>query len=180
MSRKRKWRPYVMRGPAQPSEERATVLDLPDARLPEVAVRKLSPEQIRIINRATATDPRVQAADRCFLRWAATPYDSYGAPQLSYIILVNRGGGTPSHVPLDDAESKIVDAVVRAAPYWAAGFVRMWYRSEMSIPQIAEELKVSRREYVYSERERVLFYFVGRLHEVGCSIIPRTAEPAEA
>lgn len=179
MSRKRKWRSYVMRGPAKPSEERATVLDAPDARIGEVPMSKLTPEQIRVINRATATDPRVQVADRCFLRWAATPYDSYGAPQLSYIILVNRSG-TPSHVPLDDAESKIVDTVVRAAPYWAAGFVRMWYRSEMSVTQIAEQLKVSRREYVYAERERVLFYFVGRLHEVGCSIIPRTSEPVEA
>jgi hypothetical protein len=151
-----------MRGAPVATAERATVLDPPDRRVPQPHPRKLSPDQLRVLGRESATDPRLRAVDRCFERWAATPGDS-GGPSLSHVILLRRDAvGAP---PLDDAESKIVDTAVRTSPRWARNFVNMWYRQELTIAQIAKELAMKRYEHVHAERSLVLGYFLGRLAE---------------
>lgn len=161
---KRKSHPYVMRGQPKVTEERASVMDPPDRRVPEVHVRKLSKSEVeRISNREAATDPRLRAVDRCFERWAVTPTES-GSPGLSYVILFRRDDvGT---APLDDLESKIVDAAVRSSPKWARTFVHLWYRSDSTVTDIAKTLHMKHREYVYDERKVVLSYYLGRLSEV--------------
>jgi hypothetical protein len=165
--RKRKSHPYLMRGAPKVTEERATVLDPPDKRVPFVPVRTLTPEQLAE-RRVAATDPRLRAVDRCFERWAATPSQT-SEPRLSHLILINRQGeGGP--VPLDDLESKIVDTVVRTSPKWARNFVHLWYRTGHSVTDIARLLAIKRREYVYAERQVVLGYYLGRLSEAASQL----------
>jgi hypothetical protein len=158
----RKSRPYVMRGAPIPTAARATIADIPDRRIDEVYPRKLDKEEIALINRVRETDPRLRAIDRCFFRWAATPSQSNG-PRLSHIILLRQHDSGP--VPLDDAESKMVDVAVRTSPGWARNFVRLWYKTDSSVAEIATVLKIKRREYVYDERKLVLGYYLGRLAE---------------
>jgi hypothetical protein len=159
----RKSHPYVMRGAPAPTAQRATVLDKPDHRVPSLHVRALTIEEIHIITREAATDPRLRAIDRCFERWAATPGET-GSPGLAHVVVFRRDdGGAP---PLDDLESKIVDTAVRTSPGWARTFVQLWYRSDCSVTEIATQLAIKRREYVYDERKVVLSYYLGRLSEV--------------
>lgn len=167
--RKRQLRPYVMRGAPRVTEERATALDPPDHRVPQPVPRKIPAVEMKALLRELATEPRLRAADRCFLRWSVTPTDNIQAPGYASLILIKRS--IPATAPLDDAESKIVDAAVRASPAWAALFVNLWYRSQLSTAEIAAELRIKHRQYVYAERDRVLFYYTGRLHEIGFSLI---------
>lgn len=162
MTRKPQWKPYLMRGPPVPSEERPTSVDKPDPRVPQIRPRKLNAEEIRIVNRVIATDPRLRAVDRCFERWARTPTESRG-PALSHVVFV--GSVQSGAVPLDDAESKIVDTAVRTSPKWARNFVHMWYRTDLTIADIAKQLAMKRYEHVHAERHLVLGYYFGRLSE---------------
>lgn len=161
--RKRKSHPYLMRGAPKVTEARATVLDPPDPRVPELTPRKLSPKELALIGRETRTDPRLRAIDRCFERWAATPTTQSVGPRLACIIIIGHDGTAAP--PLDDAESKIVDAVVRVSPRWASEFVRLWYRTELPVTEIARTLKIKHRQYVYAERQMVLGYYLGRIEE---------------
>jgi hypothetical protein len=162
MSRKRHWKPYLMRGAPVPSEARPTSVDQADARVPEVRPRKLNAEEIRIVNRVIATDPRLRAVDRCFERWARTPTESRG-PAIAAVVFVS--SVQSGAVPLDDAESKIVDTAVRTSPKWARNFVHMWYRQGLTIAEIAKLLQMKRYEHVHEERHLVLGYYLGRLSE---------------
>jgi hypothetical protein len=167
--KKRASRPYLMRGPPKPMQPRPTSVDRADPRVPEVYPRKLTPTDLeRVATRIGATDPRLRAIDRCFERWAATPTGS--APGIAQVDLIKREPVSKT-VPLDDAESKLVDAVVRESPGWARNFVILWYKSDLQVAQIAEALKIKRREYVYDERRIVLSYFLGRLSEAQMSMI---------
>lgn len=166
--RKRHLRPYVMRGASRPTAERATVMDPPDHRIEQPIPRKIPAPEMKLLLRKLATEPRLRAVDRCFLRWAVTPTDNIQAPGYASLILMKRS--IPATAPLDDAESKIVDAAVRASPIWAASFVNLWYRSDLSTAEIATKLRIKKRQYVYEERDRVLFYYTGRLHEIGFSL----------
>lgn len=168
MKAKQKWRPYVMRGRPTVTEFRSSSVDPADQRVPEVPIPSLPIEAVRSHRRETATDPRLRVVDRCFERWAITPSGDLAGVGFASIILVSSGhSGT---APLDDMESKIVDAAVRASPRWAQRFVHLWYRSGQSVAEIARDLAMKRREYVYTERDRVLCYYMGRLHEIGFSL----------
>jgi hypothetical protein len=163
MKRNRKSRPYIMRGEPRVSEPRATILDPPDSRVTVPRKPPLPIEKLRqLAERETKTDVRLLAVDRCFERWAATPVGDIGIPRMTHVILIGRSG-EGGHVPLDDLESKIVDTAVRTSPGWARRFVQLWYRSDMSVTDIARELAIKRREYVYKERDIVLSYFYGAL-----------------
>jgi hypothetical protein len=167
--RKPKLRPYVMRGAPKVTEERATSVDPPDHRVPESRPRKMTPKELAAIPIDWAVPPRLRVVDRCFVRWAATPIADDGGTSIASLVLIRREGDSgPS--PLDDAESKILDAAVRASPVWAHRFVMMYYRRGLSVPEIAVELAMKRREYVYAERDLVLYYYLGRLHEIGFSL----------
>lgn len=72
--------------------------------------------------------------------------------------------------PLDDHESLLIDGAVRASPPWASRFAILWYRSEFSVRQIAQELKIRRRGAVYEERNLVLAYFLGCFSTAGLQI----------
>lgn len=158
-----------MRGAPIPTVERATSVDPPDRRVPEVRPRKLSPKDLAAIPIDWAVPPRLRVADRCFWRWASTPVADDGGTSIASIVLIRREGDCgPS--PLDDAESKIIDAAVRASPVWAHRFVTLYYRRGLSAPEIAKALAMKRREYVYAERDQVLFYYLGRLHEIGFTL----------
>lgn len=151
-----------MRGSPIVTAERPTVLDRPDHRVPEVRIPKLAAERVRMVtNREVATDPRLRAIDRCFERWARTPGDS-GGPELAQAIL-SGASDTSGPPPLDDLESKIVDAAVRESPRWARTFVHLWYRTDSSPTEIAKMLCIKHRQYVYHERQIVLGYYLGRL-----------------
>lgn len=169
--RKRQFRPYIMRGAPQPTEARSTVLDPPDQRVTPVPVRPLPIKELqRSITREAATDPRLRAVDRYFERWASTPTES-GGPGLAAVIWIHRaGGGNSCAPPLDDVESKIIDAVVRISPSWARTFVHLWYRSGHTVTEIAEMLKMKQRQSVYAERQIVLSYYFGRLTEAATQL----------
>lgn len=168
MSRRRS-RPYVMRGAPIPTAERATSVDPPDHRVHEPPPRKLSPKELKAIPIDWAVPPRLRVVDGCFVRWAATPVSDDGGTSIASLVLIRREGDS-GPTPLDDAESKIVDAAVRASPVWAHRFVTMYYRRALSVAEIAVELAMKRREYVYAERDLVLYYYLGRLHEIGFSL----------
>lgn len=165
---RRNSRPYLMRGGPLVTEERATSVDPPDKRVPEVRPQSLSVEQIRIISREVATDPRLRAVDRCFERWAVTPGD-INWPGLAQPVLMHCSPQSrPS--PLDDAESKIVSTAVRLSPAWAQRFIALWYRSDLSLAQIATALSMKHRQDVHGERHLVLGYFLGRLSEASSQL----------
>lgn len=175
MTKKPKWKPYLMRGAPVPSKKRATSVDRPDGRVPEVRPRPLTPKDLRGRRSPFGTDPRVRAVDLQFIRWAAAPIGDIGYPGMAEVELRQEPefGG----VPLDNAETMIIDAAIKASPPWASRFVLMWYKQRLLPQEIADALAMKRREYVYDERERVLFYWFGRLTEIGFSL---TVEPWEA
>lgn len=78
---------------------------------------------------------------------------------------------TPSSVPtLADRESLLVDGVVRASPVWARTFAILWYRSGCTVQEIADAMKIRRRQAVYEERHVVLAYYLGRFVEIGLPV----------
>ena len=160
---RRKPKPYVMRGAPRPTAERTTSVDPPDKRVPEIPVRKLTPEELRVITRPGATDPRLRAVDRYLERWAVTRGKNLpGAAQVRLL-----SGSSSACEPLHDREWLLVDGAVMNSPPWASRFVALWYRTEASAAQIAEILAIRRRQAVYEERSLVLAYFRGRLEQMG-------------
>jgi hypothetical protein len=166
MKAKRDWQPYVM-PPLRHPIERPTVLDPSDPRIPTVYPPKLTPEQLRVIERPGAVDPRLRIADRLLERWAAGPATHLIWPGLAYLRFMPRSS---SATPLPDYECRLIDAAVRGAPAWAGTFVLLWYRSGYTAQEIAEMLKIRRRQAVYEERHLVLAYFLGRFAEAGLSL----------
>ena len=159
----RQTKPYVMRGAARLTTARLTSVDSPDKRVPEVRVRQLTAEELRVITRPGATDPRLRAVDRYLERWAVTRGKALpGAAQVRLL----SGSSSPCE-PLHDREWLLVDRAVLSAPPWAARFVALWYRTDSSAAQIAEILAIRRRQAVYEERSLVLAYFRGRLEQMG-------------
>lgn len=158
-------RPYLMPGEPRLTQHRPTLADPPDRRVPEVVpLRPLTPSELRMLARDTALDPRFRAIDRYLWRWA-----------------VGQGSGLPlsaddadwlpesKPTPLPSDESITVDLIVLHAPHWARVFAFMWFRSDSTVPQIAERLKCRVRA-VYDERKLVLAYFLGRFAEAGIRI----------
>lgn len=72
--------------------------------------------------------------------------------------------------PLGDHDSLVVDRAVKSAPDWAQRFVRLWYRSDATVTEIAELLHIKRRQAVYEERQLVLAYYLGRLTQMGLDL----------
>lgn len=168
MSRKRQWKPYLMRGAPIPSKARATSVDRPDERVPEIRPAPLTPSDLRSRRANVATDPRVRAAHLQFVRWAATPVGDIGWPGLQQVEL--RKEPEFAGLVLDAAEARIIDAAVKSAEPWASRFVNMWYKQRLTPQEIAVALSMKRREYVYTERDKVLFYWHGRFKEIGFNL----------
>lgn len=158
-----------MRGAAVPSEDRPTVLDPADPRIPTVYPPRLSPEKIRALTRQGATDPRLRGVDRCFQRWSVTPTSVREAPRIASIVFLGAHASAP--VALPDRESHLMDLAVRNSPQWAREFVILWYRSERTSQEIADLLGMKRRQAVYEERHVVLSYYLGRLTQMGLQVV---------
>lgn len=78
---------------------------------------------------------------------------------------------TPEVVPaLDDRESLLVDATVHSSPAWARSFVMLWYRAAYTVQEMADALRINRRQAVYEERRVVLAYYLGRFVEIGLPV----------
>lgn len=116
--------------------------------------------------RPGATDPRLRSADRWLERWAAT----HGVGQVLPLIATLKSSSGPTVPLLNDQESILIDEAVRLSFDWARSFVILWYRSDYSVQQIGEELKIRRRRAVYEERDVVLAYYLGRFTEIGLSV----------
>ena len=71
--------------------------------------------------------------------------------------------------PLPEDEAIVVDIAILHSPDWARRFVFMWFRSDRTTEEIADELKCRVRA-VYEERKLVLSYYLGRFTELGIRI----------
>lgn len=164
----RKPRPYLMRG-TMPLRPRPTIADPPDRRIVQPFVRTLSADEVRAMIRPGATDPRLRPADRWLERWAATHGTGPLLPSIASVSLVAR---TPavSAPALDDRESLLVDAVVDSSPNWARTFAVLWYRTDCTVKEIAEVLRIRRLRAVYEEREIILGFYLGRFTQVGLNV----------
>lgn len=161
--------PYVMQDVRWPDNARArqTAEDPPDYRISQVRPRQLTPAEMHAITRPGATDPRYRAADRWLERWAVTHGSGRMLPLIATLKL---RAASPTVTALDDRESIVIDNIVRQSPAWAATFAIFWYRSDYSVTQIADMLKIKRRRAVYEERDVVLSYYLGRLAQAGLEV----------
>lgn len=161
----RKPRPFLMRGKPHVTEERPTIRQPPDWRVPEPPrPRPLTPAQLRMLTRDRALDPRFRGVDRYLWRWAVG--QGAGLP-----LDAEEADGLPQSrpTPLAPDESTVVDMTILAAPGWAREFVFMWFRSNDTIEEMAARLQVRSRA-VWDERKLVLAYFLGRFIELGIYI----------
>ena len=171
----RKPHPYVMRGPARPTAPRLTSVDRPDPRVVPVEIPQLTSEQLRVLDRPGAIDPRLRSTDRTFQRWASTPGSGALLPQLARVCLSGSPGAGRAPA-LSDREADLVDAAVRTADPPEQRFVVAWYRSGATVTEIAQLLGMRRRQSVYEERRLVLSYFRGRLQGLGLRLPVWTVE----
>lgn len=172
----RKAQPYVMPGRPRSAEPRPTSVDPADPRIPTVYPPRLAPEQLRVMTREGAMDPRLRSTDRCFQRWGATPGSAALLPLLARVRL--DVSARASHAPpLNDDEARLVDDAVRTADPPESRFVTLWYRTGATVTEIAALLGMKRRQAVYEERRLVLSYFRGRLQVMGLPLPMWTAEP---
>lgn len=164
-------RPFLMRGEPRATRRKPTTAEAPDQRVPPVRLKReqlLKPEQLRALTRQGTTDPRLRPVDRCFERWAVTHGDGPMLPLLAESALSGRT--TIPVLPLPDRDSLVVDRAVKNAPDWAQSFVKLWYRTDATVTEIAELLHIRRRQAVYEERQLVLSYYLGRLTQMGLKL----------
>lgn len=158
--------PYVMRGQAAP-RLRATAEDAPDYRVVRPPLRRLSAAEVHAITRPGMTSERFLSADRWLERWAATHGTGRMLPLIATLKL---RAPTPKVPPLDDHDSLLIDTAVRFSPSWASTFAVLWYRSDYTVQQITELLKIRSRRAVYEERNAVLAYYLGRFTQGGLQV----------
>lgn len=163
-------RPYIMPGVRWPGSVRRPTAedDPPDYRITQVRPRPLTLQEVRVLLRPGATDPRFRAADRWLQRWTVTR----GSGEVLPLAAVSAGSKSrPATLqPLDDLESRIIDLAIKDSPLWASSFVFLWYRTDCSVADIAKELKMKRRQSVYEERQIVLAYYLGVFRELGLQL----------
>lgn len=171
-----KSRPFVMAGRPHPTTRRTTSVDRPDPRIEPVEIPQLTSEQLRVLERPGAIDPRLRSTDRCFQRWGATPGSGALLPHLARVCLVasSRAHRAPA---LNDREAELVDEAVRSADPPEQRFVIAYYRMGNSMTEIAQLLGMRRRQSVYEERRLVLSYFRGRLQGLGLRLPAWAVEP---
>lgn len=118
---------------------------------------------LKLLLRQNALDPRLMPTDRHLQRWAVGQGTGLSNPDAA-------DGPPKAHLdPLPQDQSIVTDQVIIHSPTNFRRFVHDWYRSSMSVEQIAERLGMT-RQTVYLERRIVLAYYLGRLSEAGISI----------
>lgn len=151
--------PYLMRSAPRP-KRRATAADPPDARVPpSPALIPAAPEIIRRITRPNALDPRLSPTDRHMQRWAVGQGSGFPDPERALFLASNL---TPLAPEVDVA----TDQVVLSTPAHWRRFIKLWYRSDCSVEQLAKDLDMG-RDKVFVERRIVLAYLLGRLTSIG-------------
>jgi len=152
-------RPYLMHSPPRP-RKRATASDPPDHRVPLLpAAAPSAPEIIRRITRPNALDPRLAPTDRHMQRWAVGQGSGFPDPERALFLQSNL---TPLALEVDVA----TDQIVLTTPVHWRRFIKLWYRSDCSVEQLAKDLDMG-RDKVFVERRIVLAYLLGRLTAVG-------------
>lgn len=135
------------------------------SRVVTVRVRPTPLEVVKRITRHNATDARLEGIDRHMQRWAQS--QGSGVPEQAADIdhLVSKFKLTP----LPAAEAVITDRIVLELLTPWRFFVHAWYRGDMPVHLIAEELGMERRR-LYEERRIILAYLLGRLTAEGVRI----------
>jgi len=115
--------------------------------------------QLQELRRHNTLQPELQPTNRIFLRWAEAGGDGLPNPaadrrELHYDML-----------PADEEEW--VTEVVKGSP-WET-LIRKWYRTTLDSKRLAEELCISRTQ-LYADWRCALWYFRGRLEEVGFDV----------
>lgn len=147
-----------------PNRPRPTLQDQPDVRVQTLARRKLTAAQFKTLSRHNTLDRRFRGINRLLERWAVgqgsdLPMSADDADKLP-----------PSRpTPLSTDQSVVADLAILHSPDWARRFVFMWFRSDKSPEQMAEELDIDRAQ-VYRELRIVLSYYLGRFTELGFDV----------
>ncbi len=158
-----------MRGQAR-LPRRKTVKDAPDHRVPALPYRGPSPAQvIRRITRPNALDPRLAPTDRHMQRWAVGQGSGFPDPDRALYL---QSRLTPLAPEVDIETDQIVLA---SPPHWRR-FIKLWYRSDCSVQELADALEMG-RDKLFIERRIVLAYLLGRLTAVGIRISTFEAGP---
>lgn len=111
------------------------------------------------MRRHNTLQPALQPTHRLFLRWAEGGGDGLPNPGAERREL--------HYDPLPPTEEEWVTEVVKGSP-WET-FMRKFYRTTLDTKQLAEELFISRTQ-LYNDWKNALWYFRGRLEEVGFDV----------
>jgi hypothetical protein len=137
--------------------------------IPPVIIRPSDPEVLRRITRRNAQDPRLEPTDRHMQRWVVSLYGGIdgGVRNIPYddSLKVSRFRLSP----LPDDVALATDSVVATAPSYWQRFVHNWYMTSKPLEVIAKEMRCERRQ-IYTERQLVLSYLLGRLTQAGVRI----------
>lgn len=151
--------PYVMLSSPRP-KRRPTAKDAPDPRVPPAPAAVPSRAQIiRRITRPNALDPRLAPTDRHMQRWAVGQGSGFPDAERALFLASNL-------TPLPPEVDVATDQIVLTTPAHWRRFVKLWYRSDCSVEQLASDLNMG-RDKVFIERRIVLAYLLGRLHSAG-------------
>ena len=131
--RRKKSRPYVMRGPPAVTAPRPTTADEPDYRIIPVQRSPLRP-----ISRRIEIPLPCVAPHRLMLRWAASIGD--GLPSDKW----DDEHRTATLTPLPDDVAIAVDQTVLHSPDHVRTVIQLWYKSPLPVSEIAKELGVDR------------------------------------
>jgi hypothetical protein len=148
--------------PMTKAPRRRTVDDPPDTRVQPPTHRLAAAQIIRRLTRPNALDPRLAPTDRHMQRWAVG--QGSGFPDAERALFV-QSRLTPLTPEVDIA----TDQVVLSAPSAWRRFIVLWYRSDCSVDQLCEALRMG-REKLFIERRIVLAYLLGRFGGVGIQI----------
>lgn len=159
-----KFRPFLMRGKPHVTEERPTLADPPDRRVPQVAIVAMPLSQLRMLTREKALDPRFRPVDRYLWRWSVG--QGSGLP-----LAAEAAEALPESrpTPLAPDEAVVVDMAILHSAAWAREFVFMWFRSPLTIEEIAKRLEIRARA-VYEVRREAMAYYLGLLHGLGIRV----------
>lgn len=136
MSRKSKWRPYLMGGPPTVTLPRSTSADPSDYRIPVVQI-----DPIRHLAKPRNDIPiALTSPHRIMLRWARSIGD--GLPTDEWDELRR----SSSLTPLDDVTAIVVDQLVLDSPEHINIVLRLWYKSPLPVSEIAEKLRIDRNQ----------------------------------
>lgn len=137
--------------------------------VPAVIIRPSDPEVLRRITRRNAQDPRLEPTDRHMQRWVVSLYGGIdgGVRNIPYddSIRVSRF----RLPPLPDEVALSTDLIVASSPKYWERFIHTWYLTSKPVEVICKELRCERRA-IYTERQLVLSYLLGRLTQAGVRI----------